>query len=66
MEKCSEHSGHNARIDNIEKENQNQWTAIHRIECVVGNMKNWVIAGMGAVILQGAMFIGNLLKDMVQ
>lgn len=49
---CKEHSGHNARIKNLEdeeKEMKKSNTAAHRR---IDGMKNWVIAGMTSLIGQ--------------
>lgn len=52
---CVEHSGIEARLDKVEQDTKAQWGAIDR-------MRAWVIAGMGAVILQLALALVDVLK----
>lgn len=51
---CGEHSANCAKIDRAERDIQSLWLAID-------NMRNWVIAGMAAVLLQ----VGMKVFDMV-
>lgn len=52
-EECVEHSGIEARLATVERDTKAQWGAIDR-------MRSWVIAGMGAVILQLALALSKL------
>lgn len=47
---CSEHSGHEARITANEK-------AIETLFKQINNIKYWVIAGMGSMLLSGLVFV---------
>jgi hypothetical protein len=57
---CKEHSGHAARIKNLEDEGkkmENSNTAAHRR---IDGMKNWVIAGMTSLVMQLLLMIAGL------
>lgn len=52
---CTEHSGHDFRIAALEKSDEKQWRKID-------NMKNWVIAGMGSLLLECMVIIVTILS----
>ena len=49
---CMEHSGLRAEIDNMKQNQADLWKAVN-------GMKNWVITGMAALVLQLALYIIN-------
>lgn len=55
-ENCPWHSGIEARMQHVERDTQGQWKAIDR-------MRAWVIAGMGAVILNLALALMEVIKS---
>ena len=55
---CKEHSGHEARIENLEKEDKNQWISINSSHKRIDGMKNWVIAGMTSLLIQLLVIVG--------
>jgi len=57
---CNQHSGHEARITNLERGSigmEGDITAAHRR---MDGMKNWVIAGMTSLVVQLILFIGSI------
>lgn len=54
MNQCLHHEGHEARIDNNEKNIQDLWKGLNE-------MKRWIIGGMGSTIIAMAVFIANIL-----
>lgn len=52
---CPEHSGIEARMKTVEDDTKAQWGAID-------GMRAWVIAGMGAVIVQLALALLDAMK----
>lgn len=50
MNCCEEHSGHSVRLTQVERETDKQWERLD-------GMKNWVIAGMGGLLVQALVFI---------
>lgn len=53
MENCDMHSAHEVRLTALERSDQRQW---ERIDA----MKNWVIAGMGGLLVQAVLFIATI------
>lgn len=52
MESCKEHSGHEARLRNLELDGADMKNAISSSHRRIDGMKNWVIAGMSSMIIQ--------------
>jgi len=57
-DKCSEHSGHEARITGLESNRTESWNAIDRAHERIDGMKNWVIAGMTSLVIQLVVILG--------
>ena len=56
QEKCGEHSGVCERMRNAEQNIEKIWKAIDA-------MRAWVMAGMGALLIQAVVFIISLVKN---
>lgn len=54
---CPDHSGHDARIRELERNRDSLWDAHDRLAERIDSMKNWVIAGMGGLLVQTIFFI---------
>ncbi len=52
MNKCAEHSGHEARIKNLEEAKEEMTHTIETAHRRIDGMKNWVIAGMTSLVIQ--------------
>lgn len=52
MDKCLEHSGHASRIKNLETDQKMLDHSIGTAHRRIDSIKNWVVAGMAALILQ--------------
>jgi len=61
VEKCSEHSGINARIENLEKYKDESKKSINKAHERVDGMKNWVIAGMTSMVVQLFVIIATII-----
>ena len=57
---CNEHSGHEARIANLEKGEVAMESGITSAHRRIDGMKNWVIAGMTSLVIQLILFIGSV------
>lgn len=55
---CMMHSGIKARVDTLEKNQDKLFTGLN-------SMKNWVVVGMGAVLLQVLIFAGQVLASFI-
>lgn len=49
---CKEHSGHTARIKNLEDEGEKMERGNIAAHRRIDGMKNWVIAGMTSLVMQ--------------
>jgi len=49
---CDQHSGHEARLNSLEKADSEMTRSLDTIHRRVDGMKNWVIAGMTSLVLQ--------------
>ena len=54
MADCLKHSGLEKAIKVLEETDKSQWAAINA-------MRSWVVAGMGALLLQCIVFIGGVI-----
>jgi len=57
---CMEHSGHRARLDNLEEDAKIMNKEIGAAHRRMDGMKNWVIAGMTSLVLQLIVMIVGL------
>jgi len=73
MLECADHTGWVYRITRNENDIQDLWKktedldkqreeSVRRIHARIDNMVHWVIAGMGGLLLQSAIFILNSFK----
>jgi hypothetical protein len=56
-----EFSGVKAEVKNLKHEDEEIWKGIVHERGRIDGMTNWVIAGMGAIIIQCCVFIGGLI-----
>ena len=62
MDTCLEHSGHASRIKNLEGSQAGMKKDINAAHDRLDGMKNWVIAGMTALVLQLLLHIITLVS----
>lgn len=51
---CYDHSGNCEAIGSTKKEVDKIWLQIDKVNKSIDGIKTWIIAGMGSIILQGA------------
>lgn len=51
---CLDHSGNCEAIDNTKNDVNKIWIEIGKVKLSIEGIKNWIIAGMGSLVLQGA------------
>lgn len=61
MEMCKEHSGFEARIENLETSTENWKLRVDKAHERIDSMKNWVIAGMTSMVIQLLILIGAII-----
>ncbi len=52
MDCCLEHSGHESRLNTLEKDQEDIMKTANAAHRRIDGVKNWVIAGMTALIIQ--------------
>jgi len=60
---CMEHSGHVSRLENLEKEYLYLMKSIESAHRRIDGIKNWVILGMGSLVLHLVLAVIGFLKQ---